>query len=70
MGCGIVGIMTALECAERGYKVKIYAERIPKESKLKDTRLSTSEVAPGYWLPYHYEFKDKKSHDIRSEKSF
>jgi glycine/D-amino acid oxidase-like deaminating enzyme len=30
LGCGIIGLMTGLECVKRGFKVRIIAERIPQ----------------------------------------
>lgn len=58
LGCGIIGLMTGLECVKRGFKVRIIADRIPQivdnMGQKERLRMCTSEVAPGYWLPYHY----------------
>lgn len=32
--------------------------------------MCTSEMAPGYWLPFHYEFSDLKQHKNRTEISY
>ena len=65
LGSGINGLLTALECSKHGYKVKVYAKRIPVFKEKDTSKMCTSEVAPGYWLPYHYNFSDKKKHDER-----
>ena len=32
--------------------------------------MCTSQVAPGYWLPYYYHFQDKEQHKRRVKRSF
>ena len=65
LGCGIVGIASALELSRRGFNVKIYSQIIPKYGERDSKKMCTSQVAPGYWLPYYYDFKDKEQHRRR-----
>jgi hypothetical protein len=62
--------MTALSCLQRGLKVTIYSDRIPKPNELNAGLLSTSEMAPGYWFPHIYEYSDYKVHQERSLYSY
>ena len=71
LGAGIVGIATALELAQKGYEITMYSDKFPDKNKTENKTLNTSEIAPGYWLPYYYHFKhDRKLHEKRSLKAY
>lgn len=42
LGAGIIGLFTALECADRGLKVKIYAGHIAKPNEKNVLEMCTS----------------------------
>lgn len=69
LGAGVVGLTTALELLSRGYKVRIYSDKVAHET--------TSSIAGALWLPVGIEFGDtttkiQQMHDIlkRSQASF
>jgi len=42
LGSGIIGLFSALECADRGLKVKIYANHIPQPNEKNVLGMCTS----------------------------
>lgn len=51
VGCGVIGLTTALTLQELGYKVKIITAQLPAET--------TSAIAAAIWLPYEVKPYDK-----------
>lgn len=53
LGAGIIGLLTAIECAKRGLIVSVFADRIPTKDEEDVLKMCTSEMAPGFWCPNH-----------------
>ena len=53
LGGGVVGLITARELAERGFRVEIYADKVGHDT--------TSILAGALWLPVGIEFGDSES---------
>ena len=51
LGSGIIGLTSALNLAENGYKVIVYAKIIPNKNEKDPLKLCASQVAPGVWFP-------------------
>jgi glycine/D-amino acid oxidase-like deaminating enzyme len=64
LGSGIVGLFSCYELLKRypQLKITVYAERIPEFGEKDNSKLITSQVAPGFWLPYHYGSNDELLH--------
>ena len=60
MGSGIAGLTSALELANRGYKVTIISEIIPSKESKKNEELCTSQVAGGFFHPTSYHWQNEK----------
>ncbi len=56
IGSGYIGLFTAICLRLKGYKVTVYAGKMPFEEG-PEPRMA-SEVAPGYWMPYGYDNDD------------
>lgn len=70
LGCGFLGLMTALELAKRTYSVTIYSERIPAADQQSGSPIP-SEVDPGKWFPYHCdEGTNPLRHEVLSKLSY
>lgn len=54
IGAGYMGLMTALQLTEEGYKVKVYAGQLPQEDYFyqEGKPCITSLVAGGLWFPF------------------
>lgn len=79
IGCGYMGLFTALELVAKGFKVNIYADQFVKENGICSTETdadhpTASQIAGGYWLPYGYEYdinaETKRIHDKACSFSF
>lgn len=64
LGSGIVGLFNCHELLKRhpSLKITVYAERIPVFGEKDNDKMITSQVAPGFWLPYGYDQSDKALH--------
>jgi len=51
-------------------RVVIYAEMIPVFGEKDNSKLITSQVAPGYWLPYAYGSNNQDLHKLLSHLSY
>lgn len=72
IGSGIIGLTTALEFKKRypNEKLKIYAKAIPEFGEKDNSKMITSQIAPGYWLPYSYGSNDPELHQKLAQKSY
>lgn len=69
LGCGIMGLFTAIELSKRGYSVRIYTETVPKPNATDN--LLTSQVAAGKWQPGGYDLEaDYLKHETLAKLSF
>lgn len=64
LGSGIMGLFNCHELLKRhpSLKVTVYAERIPVFGEKDNDKMITSQVAPGFWLPYGYGHTDEALH--------
>lgn len=64
LGSGIMGLFNCYELLKRhlSLKITVYAERIPVFGEKDNDKMITSQVAPGFWLPYGYDQADKALH--------
>lgn len=60
LGSGVIGLSTAYQLLEKGYKVRIYAKEFPP--------YTTSEVAAGLWDAFGVAKGDTQSHQERFER--
>ncbi len=68
MGCGIMGLFSAIELSKRGNQVKIYTEKIPVKGQTSD--LIASSVAAGKWQPGGYDMEaDYLKHEVLAKLS-
>lgn len=69
LGCGIMGLFTAIELAKRGYTVRLYAAQIPQKGATNN--LLASQIAAGKWQPGGYDMNaDYLKHEILAKLSF
>jgi hypothetical protein len=62
--------MTAIACVRKGFKVSIYARRVPKPNETKTSSMITSEIAPGFWFASFFEYNNDKVHVERCQFSY
>lgn len=68
VGSGIIGLFQAYELKKRfpTLPIIVYADRIPEFGEKDNSKMITSEVAPGFWLPYGYGYKSEENHKKQS----
>jgi hypothetical protein len=56
VGSGVIGLFTCREILKQhpGVKVHVYASCVPSFGEKDNSKLITSQVAPGLWFPFHY----------------
>lgn len=72
MGCGVIGLFTCFYLLQKypNCKATIYADKIPRFGDKDNSQLITSQVAPGFWFPFHFGGKNDERNQRISEESF
>lgn len=50
LGSGIIGLSTALQLVEKGFRVNLYANNFPYNTRPNQPEITTT-VAAGLWMP-------------------
>lgn len=72
MGSGVIGLFTCYYLLKKypNCKATIYADKIPVFGEKDNNKLITSQVAPGFWFPFHFGGENNERHQRIAQHSF
>lgn len=72
LGSGVIGLFTCFYLLQKypNCKATIYADKIPKFGDKDNSKLITSQVAPGFWFPFHFGGENDERNKRIAEESF
>ena len=72
LGSGVIGLFTCYYLLQKypGCKATIYAATIPELGEKENSKLITSQVAPGFWFPFHFGGENDERNRRIAEDSF